>query len=185
MTVVVWSWNLWRWMSPPNVRFMCAGLLLESHSSTVKFVAFCFALWDGKGAGSLGLVLTEEGRWMRRSGEGRKKRLKVVKTWHQSNFFQLDMFWQLTGEASHYEEIKGKNLFLSHKMQVSETIWRTQRFEIISKNLSVIAVVWHRGRTYDRLLTKGTSFFWLFFAPSFPPSFPSDRNACPGLGFGR
>lgn len=33
-----------------------------SHSSTVQFVPFCFALWDGKGTGrdSLGLGLMEE-----------------------------------------------------------------------------------------------------------------------------
>ena len=48
-----------------------------------------FTLWDGRGTGSLGLVLMEEERGEADDKkEGRTaKLLKVVKTWHQSKFF--------------------------------------------------------------------------------------------------
>lgn len=49
---------------------------------------------------------------MEEEGGEVEKRLKVVKTWLQSNFFQLDVFWQLTGKASRYKEIQRKNLFV-------------------------------------------------------------------------
>lgn len=101
-----------------------------------------------------------------------------------SKFFQLDLFWQLTGEASYYEEIKGKNLFLIQKAiktQVSETIWRARCFEIIMAwSLLCDTEVEHTTGCLAKALPSFDSY-----TPSSPPSSPSDRNSCPGLGFGR
>ncbi len=83
-------------MSPPNFYCVCrAPAKIFSHSSKVQFVAFCFTLGDGSGAGSLDPVLIEEEGWEVEDVEkkGRmEKSLKVENAWHQLNLFQLDMF---------------------------------------------------------------------------------------------
>ncbi len=65
-----------------------------------------------------------------------EERLKVLKTWHQSNFFQLDMFWQLTGEASYYEEIEGEISSSLVESQVSEAF---EEHSVLNSSTRILA----------------------------------------------
>lgn len=100
-----------------NVCFVCAERLLESFLTLQKSCFLPSVSYYGMAREQAASVWSwwrrKEGKWRREGGT--EKRPKVAKTWHQSTFFQLNMFWQLTGEASYYEKIKGKKISSSFK----------------------------------------------------------------------
>lgn len=134
-------------MSPLNCS-ACAELLLKSfsHSSTVQFVAFCFASRDGRGAGQ-GLLWTwprgrrTEGRQrVRRRRDGRKS----VSGWWKPGVNLTSSSWTCfdSWRAKLYIMKKLKEEISSSLMESQEAsvrnVWGTQCLEIISENLSLI-----------------------------------------------